>query len=133
MWIAAWQLAGLAALAGGLVALAIWIVIQHRETPEKREYKRRHYVNERGRLADGLITDAGPTAIYYSYQVGGVEYGTSQDVTQLAQFLPPETERLIGPVTLKYSPRNPANSIVVCEEWSGLRRPVRDRVVAWRR
>jgi hypothetical protein len=27
----------------------------------------------------------------------------------------------LGPVSVKYDPRNPANSIVVSEEWSGLR------------
>jgi hypothetical protein len=28
---------------------------------------------------------------------------------------------LAGPAIVKYIPRNPANSIVICEEWSGLR------------
>jgi hypothetical protein len=28
---------------------------------------------------------------------------------------------LIGPASLKYAPRNPANSILICERWSGLR------------
>ena len=27
----------------------------------------------------------------------------------------------LGPVAVKYDPRNPANSIVLAEEWSGLR------------
>ena len=35
--------------------------------------------------------------------------------------LPAEPDRLIGVVSLKYSPKNPANSILICEEWSGLR------------
>ena len=65
--------------------------------------------------------DVGPNTIYYEYAVAGVAYRTSQDVGQLSQFLPPDPESLIGPVTLKYSPRNPANSIVLCEVWSGLR------------
>ena len=77
-------------------------------------------VNSRGRLADGIVTDVGPGVIYYSYAVGGVEYRASQDVAQLAEFLPPDPDRLIGHVTLQYFPRNPANSILVCESWSGL-------------
>jgi len=28
---------------------------------------------------------------------------------------------LVGVANLKYSPKNPANSILICEEWSGLR------------
>ena len=35
--------------------------------------------------------------------------------------LPEDPDRLIGPVYMKYTPRNPANSIIVCEQWSGLR------------
>ncbi len=118
---AAWQVSGLAVFAVALSGFGGWILIQHRENPEKRERQRRLTVNARGRLGDGIVTDVGPNAIYYSYSVGGVEYRASQDVSQLLKFLPPDAQRLIGPVTLKYSPRNAANSIVVCEVWSGLR------------
>lgn len=118
---AAWQVSGLAVLAVLLSGLGTRILFQRRETPEKRERQRRLSVNARGRLGDGIVTDSGAIAIHYSYAVGGVEYRASQDVTQLSKFLPPDPERLIGPVTLKYSPRNAANSIVVCEVWSGLR------------
>ena len=37
---------------------------------------------------------------------------------------------LVGPVTLKYSTRNPANSIIICEEWSGLRQRREPRILA---
>jgi hypothetical protein len=50
-----------------------------------------------------------------------VAYSTGQDISELRELLPADPERLIGPVTLKYSPKNPANSIVLCERWSGLR------------
>lgn len=116
-----WQVAGLAALAGALIVAAIWILLQHRESPDKKERRRRLEVNVLGRLADGMVTDAGPNTIYYAYAVAGVEYRTAQDVSHLVDVLPSDPERLIGPVTLKYTPRNPANSIVVCEVWSGLR------------
>jgi hypothetical protein len=29
---------------------------------------------------------------------------------------------MIGPVSVKYDPRNPANSIVISEQWNGLRK-----------
>jgi hypothetical protein len=118
---AAWQVSGLAVLAAALSGLGTWILFQRRETPEKRERQRRLSVNSRGRLGDGIVTDVGPNVIYYSYAVACVRYRASQDVTYLSKFLPSDPDRLIGPVTLKYSPRNAANSIVVCEVWSGLR------------
>ena len=58
------------------------------------------------------------------YTVRGVHYTASQDVSALREFLPAEAHRLIGVSGLKYSSKNPANSILVCEEWSGLRAPV---------
>ena len=79
------------------------------------------FVNSRGRLSHGTVTDVGSDVVYYSYAVAGVEYRASQETSTLTQFLPADRDRVIGPVTLKYSPRNPANSIVLCEHWSGLR------------
>jgi hypothetical protein len=35
--------------------------------------------------------------------------------------LPRDPGRLIGPASVKYEPANPANSIVLCEGWSGLK------------
>jgi hypothetical protein len=96
-----------------------------RSNPEKRERKRRLELHQRGRLWDALITEASESMLYYSYSVGGVQYEASQDVSALREMLPPEPERLIGPASLKYSPRNPGNSILICEEWSGLRAPSR--------
>ena len=93
--------------------------------PEKRERKRRLELHQHGRLGDALITEATEAMLYYSYTVRGVQYEASQDVSTLRDLLPPEPERLIGPASLKYSSRNPANSILICEEWSGLRAPSR--------
>jgi hypothetical protein len=103
------------------VVAAVRVLLQRRISPERRERLRRQLINERGRLADGMVTDVAPGEIHYSYSVAGVEYRTAQDVSRLSELLPAETGRLIGPVTLKYLPRNPANSIVLCEGWSGLR------------
>ena len=93
--------------------------------PEKRERKRRLELHQHGRLGDALITEASETMLYYAYSVGGVQYEASQDVSGLRDLLPPEPERLIGPASLKYSSRNPADSMLICEEWSGLRAPSR--------
>ena len=91
--------------------------------PEKRERKRRLELHQHGRLGDALITEATDAMLYYSYSVGGVQYEASQDVSGLRSQLPPEPERLIGAAGLKYASRNPANSMLICEEWSGLRAP----------
>src|SRR6202035_3288783 len=93
--------------------------------PQKRERKRRLELHRHGRLGDALVTEASDTMLYYSYSVGGVQYEASQDVSGLRDQLPPEPEGLIGPASLKYSSRNPGNSILICEEWSGLRAPSR--------
>jgi hypothetical protein len=74
-----------------------------------------------GRMTDGMMTDASHDALFYTYEVMGVEYITSQDVGALVDRLPDDRDSLIGPVTVKYLPRNPANSIALCESWSGLR------------
>jgi hypothetical protein len=58
--------------------------------------------------------------LFYSYEVRGVEYTASQDVAHLKDFVPNELS-VNGPVSIKYDARNPANSIVVAEQWSGLR------------
>jgi hypothetical protein len=113
-----------AALAGGLA-----LAFRRRKDPQERERLRRLAVNERGRLADGYITEATPTTIFYTYSVRGVGYAASQDVSTLGELIPGDTERLIGPVTLKYLAPNPANSIVVCEHWTGLRGPAQARSV----
>ncbi len=111
----------LALAAAALIGLAWWVITRVRLTPAERERRRRLRVNREGRMTDGTVTEIAGSTIYYSYAVGGVEYASSQDVSALAQLLPADPAAVIGPVTLKYLPRNPANSIVVCEEWSGLR------------
>jgi hypothetical protein len=115
------QLAALIGLAIVLMALAVWIALRVKGSPEKRERRRRLHVYRSGRLGDALITEATETALYYSYSVQGVEYSASQDIATLRDRLPEELGRLVGVANLKYAPKNPANSILLCEEWSGLR------------
>jgi hypothetical protein len=119
------QIGSLCAIAAGLAALAIWTALRNSSTPEKRERLRRLAVNTTGRLGDALITEAGDGALYYTYSVRGVQYAASQDISSLRDHLPADPERLIGMAGMKYSTRNPANSILICEEWTGLRAPAR--------
>jgi hypothetical protein len=116
----------LGALGVGVASFAVRMALTAMQSnPEKRERKRRLELHQHGRLGDALITEATETMLYYTYSVRGVQYEASQDVSALREMLPPEPERLIGPASLKYSTRNPGNSILICEEWSGLRAPSR--------
>jgi hypothetical protein len=118
------EVAALGGLAALLIAAAILIALRVHGTPEKRERKRRLSVNRLGRLGDAMVTEATDSVIYYSYTIRGVQYTASQDVTGLREQLPADPDKLIGIASLKYAPNNPANSILICEDWSGLR--VRD-------
>lgn len=105
---------------------AFWILLQRRRGPIERERRRRLNVNLRGRLGDAMITDVQDNTIYYSYNIRGVAYTAAQDISTIREFLPEDTERLIGLASLKYHTNNPANSILVCEKWSGLRVPLQE-------
>jgi hypothetical protein len=111
----------LVVVAAALVAVGLFILFRIRRKPKDKEMRRRLSVNLHGRLGDATITEVQDDTIFYSYSVGGVTYTASQDIAQLRARVPNELEKLIGPASLKYTPRNPANSIIVCEEWSGLR------------
>lgn len=110
-------------LAGGVIALlaSVTLIIRLRRiSPEELERRRRHAVSAHRRSVEGLLTEASEQIIHYQYGLRGVFYFAAQDVSSLRGRLPAEPSRLIGPVTVRYEPKNPANSIVVCEEWSGL-------------
>jgi hypothetical protein len=116
------QAAVWAAVAAAGVGAAIFIALRFRKTPQELERIRRFTVNYSGRMGDGMITDVSDGILFYSYSVRGVEIAASQDVTALREFLPADFSTLIGPVTLKFMPKNPFDSIVICEEWSGFRK-----------
>ena len=118
---AGWEIALLAVFAILLMAAGAWIFSKSRVSPAEREQRRRLIIHRTGRMGDATIIDVRDCVLYYSYQIRGVAYTTSQDASEFRDQLPAETEALIGPVGLKYTPANPANSIVICEEWSGLR------------
>ncbi len=104
-----------------LLVAAVVIVMWKRRNPRERERRRRLAVNRYGRFGDGMVVDCQGDVLYYNYSLRGVDYAASQDVSTLREYLQGDLASFIGPVTLKYSSKNPANSILLCEEWSGLR------------
>jgi hypothetical protein len=103
-----------------LIGLILWLIFRHRPTPEELEKRRRLMVSRTGRTIEGEITDADAERLYYTYSVRGVEYSATQEIGTLLEFLPCEACRVVGEVSVRYLRNNAANSIVVCEEWSGL-------------
>jgi hypothetical protein len=110
-----------------VVSAAIWWLVRNylrgRPTPDEVERRRRGVLHREGKMGDGEIVDVetSSASIVYSYSVAGVTYTASQDMSALQSWLPPDVMTMVGPVSVKFDPRNPANSIVLCEEWSGLR------------
>jgi hypothetical protein len=91
-----------------------------RVTPEERERRRRAWLAATGKMGDATLVEVRDTLLFYCYDVRGVEYTASQDISALPGKMPP-AHAITLPVSVKYDARNPANSIVVAEEWSGLR------------
>ena len=113
------------AFAAPLPVLAFWIARRMRATPEKRERLRRLSIHANGRLGEAFLTAVDENLLHYTYKVRGVQYEASQDVSALRDRLPADPDRMIGMVGMKYLPKNPANSLLLCEDWSGLREPFR--------
>jgi hypothetical protein len=91
-----------------------------RTTPEERERNRRKFLVSRGKMGDAQLVEIRENLLFYSYLVRGVVYTASQDVSPLQDRVPQDLSGM-GSLSVKYDPRNPANSIVLAEEWSGLR------------
>lgn len=114
-------------VAVGLLVVAIaglifFFVLRKHPSAEELERRRRDGLNLHGKIGDCEILDVEGSVIQFSYSVAGVIYTAAQDVSVLSGLLPEDRMTLIGPALLKYDPRNPANSIVICEAWSGLPR-----------
>ena len=101
------------------------------KTPEDRERERRQRITQHGRITDGNILDVQETALngrgsaqmlIYQYDVAGVTYEASQDITYLRHKVDLHSCRLGLASSVKYDPHNPGDSIVVAEGWSGLRK-----------
>jgi len=103
---------------GALIGYRAWK--RSRITPEERERRRRSALVAHGKMADAVLVEIRDDFLFYSYGVRGVEYTASQDVSMLKSYMPPDFST-IDAVSVKYDSRNPANSIVLAEQWSGLR------------
>jgi hypothetical protein len=132
----AWEIATAAALVAALVIVALWLLLRKRPTPDELERARRQFLAQSGRLVDGMLLDIcvveAPqksknepartlTLLVYNYRIGGVDYESSQDITDLSDVVDPAQVRAGFPCSARYQPGNPQNSIVVAEDWSGLR------------
>jgi hypothetical protein len=128
-WVA---VAGLVALG----ALALWLVLRKRPTPEELERERRRFLVQSGRLVDGMLLDVcevqAPAKskseparalilLLYNYRIGGVDYECSQDITGMPGVVDVSQVRAGFPCSARYQPGNPQNSIVIAEDWSGVR------------
>ncbi len=117
--------------AAGLILLVfLWLLLRREVTPEEIERRRRLQVHAAGRITDGVITENRiaetpdgfrSLLVHYTYDVRGVGYSASQDITSLQAYLDRDPGRIAGTASVKYLPDSPSNSIVICERWSGLR------------
>ncbi len=143
-----WRLAALAAAAALLLlAGVVYALFRSPEDAEEIERERRLHLNKIGRIAEGQIVElveqpaetpasrgglfrANPASrtaalqrkfVWYSYSISGVTYQTAQDVTGLDSQV--QSDRLVPghPASVKYDAANPTNSILVADDWSGLR------------
>jgi hypothetical protein len=125
-------LASMAVLGGA----AFWLLVRKRPTAEELERARRQFLVQSGRLVDGMLLDiceleaqakakaeAERTLVLlqFSYRIAGVDYECAQDITDMRAVLDAAQVRAGFPCTVRYQPGNPQNSIVVAEEWTGLR------------
>jgi hypothetical protein len=116
--------------AGGI---ALYNRFQKRPSAEQIERERRLELVKTGRIIDGTVIDisdlteaesghpGGLQLILYKYEIAGVVYECSQDVSALKNFVDIYECRLGFPCSVRYEPHQPGNSIVVAENWSGLR------------
>ncbi len=131
------RLYGLAA-ASGVLLLGAYVLLRRKpKSPDDLERERRAWLEGTGRITDGTVIDVQeltpeefgkekqkPRAaimLIYKYDVAGVSYECSQDVTYLRHWINLHSCRLGLHTSVKYDPQNPGNSLVVSENWMGLR------------
>jgi hypothetical protein len=125
------RLFGLVA-AGGVALLGAYALLRNKpKDPDELEHERRIWLEGAGRITDGTVIDVqelpaqnnhhSSVMLIYKYDVAGVSYECSQDVTRLRHWINLHSCRLGLPTSVKYDPQNPGNSLVVSENWMGLR------------
>jgi hypothetical protein len=116
--------------ASGVALAAYWLLRRKPKLPEDLERERREWLDQVGRITDGTVIDVqelrsnehkAATLLIFQYDVAGVSYEASQDVTYLRQRINLHSCRLGLPTSVRYDPQNPGNSIVLSEKWMGLR------------
>ncbi len=109
---------------------SLWLGLRKRPTAEELERARRRFLVQSGRIVDGMLLDVCEveaedgrtlTMFLFNYRIGGVDYECSQDITDMKDMVDAAGVRLGFPCSIRYQPGNPQNSIVMAEEWSGLR------------
>ncbi|HTW31698.1 MAG TPA: hypothetical protein VMD76_08475 [Candidatus Sulfotelmatobacter sp.] len=125
------RLYGLVA-ASSVAVLGVYALLRRKpKTAEEVERERRSWLEGTGRITDGTVIDVQELALakdhhaaimlIYKYDVAGVSYECSQDVTYLRHWINLHSCRLGLHTSVKYDPQNPGNSLVVSEHWMGLR------------
>jgi hypothetical protein len=118
--------------AGFILAVGAYVLLRRKSKgPAELERERRVWLDGIGRITDGTVIDVqemepsddqrAAVLLIYKYDVAGVSYECSQDVTYLRQWINLHSCRLGLPTSVKYDPHNPGNSLVVSENWMGLR------------
>jgi hypothetical protein len=125
-----WDIAAGVVLVGAVAPLAWWLIFRKRPTAEELERARRLFLVQSGRIVDGMLLDVCDveaedgrtlTMLLFHYRNGGVDYECSQDITDMPGVVDVAQIRAGFPCSVRYQPGNPQNSIVVAEQWSGLR------------
>ena len=126
-------ISGLAVLSAMAAGGAAYALTRKRPSPDDLERDRRDGLVKTGRIIDATVLDInelsaeetgrplGLQLILYQYDVAGVTYECSQDVTLLQHIVDIHKIRLSFPASVRYDPHNPGNSLIVAENWSGLR------------
>jgi hypothetical protein len=119
-------------VAGSAAVLGAYRLLRRKPTSAKElERMRRVWLDSTGRITDGVVIDVQELAadnhshpailLIYKYDVAGVSYECSQDVTHLRHWINLHSCRLGLHTSVKYDPHNPGNSLVISESWMGLR------------
>lgn len=140
----------LAAAAAVLAAGGIILRGRRPKDPAEIERRRRLHLSKIGRIVEGHVVEIAedgqitsdplrlpPTMVrggahatgngtqhhrivFYRYSISGVTYETAQDVSGLDAKFAMDALTAGQPISVKFDPANPSNSILMADDWSGL-------------